>query len=134
MDAAELRNGRIAAVLTALAIAWCAGMIVAGFKLPVYSSGETAIGHEGLSVLPWIAAPTGLALAVWFALHAACRSGRTGWIVLADGVVLLVWLFVFVTGFSIGLAYVPAAVALLAAVTVMPRRAGARAARCGRPA
>ena len=134
MDAAELRNGRIAAALTAFGIAWCAAMIVAGFTVPVYSSGETAIGHEGLSVLPWIAAPAGLALATWLALHAACRSGRTGWIVLADALVFVLWLFVFVTGFSIGLAYVPAAVALLAAITVMPRRAGARAARCGRPA
>jgi len=134
MDAAELRRGRIAAGLTAFGIAWCAAMIVVGFTVPVMSSGETAIGYEGLSVLPWLAAPTALSLGVWLALRAACTSGRAGSLVLADALVFVLWLFVFVSGFSIGLAYVPAAVALLAAVTVMPERAGARAVRCGRAA
>ena len=129
----ELR-GHLSFGLTAFAFAWCAAMIALAFVLPVSSSGETIIAYEDDPVLVWIAAPSLLVLCAWVGLHAACARGSRAGLRLGESLTFVLWLFVLVTGFSIGMAYIPAALALLIAISIIPVPAAATAGRCGRAA
>ena len=122
MDARPDRAGLASAVLAAAGVAWCAAMI------PVLGP----YAEEGAGQLVWIGAPVVLAAAAWLGLHRACATGRRGGLYAADAMTFLLVAFVVVTGFSIGMAYLPAGAALVAALTLMPDdAAGATAARCG---
>src|SRR5260370_3823176 len=76
------------------------------------SSQETLVERGGLIVLAFLAIPVALAFA-----PVLVSRGRVG-VVLAWTSAVLVLVLVVLTGFSIGLFYAPAAVALLAAAAV----------------
>ena len=86
-------------LLTLLAAAWGIATSLAWAFVPAYHDGRTLTEDEGIGIVVWLAAPVLLLLVIhiarlWVAMAA--------WILLAG--------FSFVTGFSIGLFYLPAVV------------------------
>jgi hypothetical protein len=107
--------------LANLAVVWAALFTAWALFESAYSSGETILEEnpERL-VLVAVAAPLVLASAVWLLLHVACRFDAI-WARRAASV--LAWLlvaFAVITGFSIGLFVLPAAIALVAAAALTP--------------
>ena len=104
--------GRIAFTLSAGAVLWCAAL----FPLlqPAFLEGDN-------SFVP-LAIPLGLAMAVFVLLHLTCKRGSE----VAGGVAAvlagLLFAYAIITGFSIGMAILPAAGAALAAATITPGR------------
>jgi hypothetical protein len=107
--------------LANLAVVWAALFTAWALFGSAYSSGETILEEnpERL-VLIAVAAPLVLASAVWVLLHVASRFDAI-WARRAASV--LAWLlvaFAVITGFSIGLFVLPAAIALVAAAALTP--------------
>jgi hypothetical protein len=107
--------------LATVAVVWAAAFTAWALFGSAYSSGETILEENPeFTVRVAIAAPLVLASTVWLLLHVACRFGAI-WARRAASV--LAWLlvaFAVVTGFSIGLLVLPAAVALVAAAALTP--------------
>jgi hypothetical protein len=108
-----------------IAAAWCAVIWVSALVAPAYSSetvhagpqGEirtestrTLVEHEGGWILILLTLP--LAITVVAALSSRTRLAR--WILIPTTAVL--WLWILVTGFSVGLLYLPAGFAMFAAL------------------
>ena len=85
-----------------MALAWCAGVSIALLVVPVYSSGATLL-EDNDELLPRVAllVPVGLT-----ALPLALSERVRGVVTILCAVVLAA--FCLVTGFTIGLAYLPA--------------------------
>jgi hypothetical protein len=105
--------------LANLAVVWAALFTAWALFGSAYSSGESVLeANPGAPVA--VAAPLVVAATVWLLLHLACRYDAT-WARRAAS--LLAWLlvaFAVITGFSIGLFVLPAAVALVAAAALTP--------------
>src|SRR5690349_878277 len=84
-----------------------------------YPSGDSFF-DENPDATVAVAAPLVVAATVWLLLHVARRSGAAG---ARRAAAVLAWLlvaFAIVTGFTIGLFVLPAAVALVAAAALTP--------------
>ena len=105
--------------LATLAVAWAALFTVWALFGSAYSSGESVL-DENPDATVAVAAPLVVAAAVWLLLHVARRNGAVG---ARRAATVLAWLlvaFAIVTGFTIGLFVLPAAVALVAAAALTP--------------
>jgi hypothetical protein len=132
-------RGLAAFGLTAAAFLWGVALVVGAFTVPVYegtmSSATEVDGHtrvstahttatlvdeNGLRVVVLIAIPALIAAVVWWALRRKCaglstRAGRAAWTL--TGLLLA---FSVLTGFTIGAAILPAALALVGACALTP--------------
>ncbi len=105
--------------LANLAVVWAALFTAWALFGSAYSSGESVL-EENPDATVAVAAPLVLAATVWLLLHVACRYNAVG---ARRAATVLAWLlvaFAVITGFSIGLFVLPAAVALVAAATLTP--------------
>ena len=105
--------------LASLAVVWAA--LFTGWALfgSAYSSGESVL-EENPDAVVAVAAPLVLAAIVWVLLHVACRYNAIG---ARRAATVLAWLlvaFAVITGFTIGLFVLPAAIALVAAAALTP--------------
>jgi hypothetical protein len=110
-----------------IAVAWCAVISLVFLVAPAYTSESVSAGpggpirtqststlveHEGAQMLLVLAFP--LFVTVAAALLARTRIARV--VLVVSSAVL--WLAIFVTGFSVGLLYLPAGLAMLAALVM----------------
>jgi hypothetical protein len=105
-------------VLPTAAVLWTAVLIPLAFLAPAYqgesasSNGETThatatfVGINGHGIVALLCVPLGLALIAWFALR---RGSRAAWLPIG-----VFGLFALVGAASIGLFYLPPALALVA--------------------
>jgi hypothetical protein len=117
-------TGTVAFALATAAVAWAAAFTWWALTASVYSDGQTILEANPEAVVRVaLAAPLAVSAVAWLALHVAChRASRSAY---ALGLVLatVLTLFALVAGFSIGLAVLPGAAALLvAAILVEPGR------------
>jgi hypothetical protein len=106
-----------AGVLLAGAVTWW--VLTASVYAP---GGETLleVNREPMAAVA-VAIPLVLSLFVWGALHIACRRGsKLAWGLGATAAGLLAF-FALISGFSIGMFFLPAATALLGAAALTPR-------------
>jgi hypothetical protein len=88
---------------------------------PGYSSGETILeANPELTVRVAIAVPLLVTSTVWLLLHVACRYDSTRAQTAASTVAWLLVVFALITGFSIGLFVMPAAITLVIAASLTP--------------
>ena len=104
--------GRLAFVLSAGAVLWCAALVP--LLTPAFDAADEPL-------VP-LAIPLVLAAGVFGLLHRMCKTGSQAAGSVAAVLAGLLVAYAFVTGFSIGMAIMPAALAALAAATVMPDR------------
>ena len=105
--------------LANLAVAWAAMFTAWALFGSAYSSGESVL-EENADATVALAAPLVLAATVWALLHVACRFDA---IWARRSATVLAWLlvaFAVITGFTIGLFVLPAAIALVAAAALTP--------------
>jgi hypothetical protein len=105
--------------LANLAVVWAALFTAWALFGSAYSSGETIL-EENPDATVAVAAPLVVVATVWLLLHLACRYDAVG---ARRAATVLAWLlgaFAVITGFSIGLFVLPAAIALVAAAALTP--------------
>lgn len=69
-----------------------------------------------------VVAPLLLAMVCWMALQTACRHESKRWRNVGMGIALVLMAFSLITGFSIGMALMPAALALVIGAALTPVR------------
>lgn len=109
-DHSKWMSGERLALL--VAVGWVALLSISILALPVYAGGRTLIGANGMRVLLVLVVPVCVA-AVPFALPPVRPR-----VIAEAGATLLLAIFATFTGFSIGLLYLPAVLALLAATAI----------------
>lgn len=115
--------GRLAFALATAAVGWAAWFTWWALTASAYSDGQTILEVNPEPIVRVaIATPLALSVVVWLSLRAACRrdsvtAHRVG-LTLAS----MLYLFALVTGFSIGMAVLPGATALMSAAAVTPVR------------
>jgi hypothetical protein len=137
-------RGRSAFQLTVIAFMWSLGLILVAFTVPTEgvssgraisrpgaesvtvteSHGVTLFSHYGLKIVALIAIPAIISGAVWVALHRKCNAGSLRAGKLAWGMIVLLTMYAFVGGFSVGLWAFPVVALLAAAAARTP--AGSR--------
>jgi hypothetical protein len=105
--------------LATLAVVWAALFTAWALFGSAYSSGESVL-EENPAASVAVAAPLVLAATVWLLLHVACRYDVIGARRAASVLAWLLVAFALITGFSIGLFVLPAAIALVAAAALTP--------------
>ncbi len=114
-------SGRAAFSLATVAVGCAAAFTVWALTASVYSSGQTILEvNPEASVRIAIALPVLLTSVVWLLLHVACRFDASGAKIAASTLAWLLVAFSVITGFSIGMFVMPAAIALVAAAAVTP--------------
>jgi hypothetical protein len=116
-----MNRGRGALAVTALACAWLVFLVPAAAFVPTGSeqtSGSaevattTLLQSDGVWALVVVAIPALLGLATWLGLHRRCSGHARHTELLVWVPIGLLYVFSFVSGFSIGLFVLPAALAL----------------------
>ena len=104
------------------AVAWALGATGAMLTAPFYQpGGETILqANAELTVRVALLVPVVASALVWLALHIACRDGRPAARRAGLAVASLLLFFALLTGFTIGLFFLPGAVALTAAAVMTP--------------
>jgi hypothetical protein len=105
--------------LANLAVVWAALFTAWAIFGSAYSSGESVLEANPDAPIA-LAAPLVVAATVWLLVHVACRDDAIGARRAASVLAWLLVAFAIVTGFSIGLFVLPAAVALVAAAVLTP--------------
>jgi hypothetical protein len=105
--------------LANLAVVWAAFFTAWALFGSAYSSGESVL-EENPDAAVAVAAPLVLAATVWVLLHVACRYNAIGARTAAKVLAWLLVAFAVITGFTIGLFVLPAAIALVAAAALTP--------------
>jgi hypothetical protein len=105
--------------LATVAVVWAALFTAWALFGSAYSSGESVL-EENPAASVAVAAPLVLAATVWLLLHVACRYDVIGARRAASVLAWLLVAFALITGFSIGLFVLPAAIALVAAAALTP--------------
>jgi hypothetical protein len=83
--------------------------------------GQTILeANEELSVRVALLVPAVASVAVWLALHCACRDGKRAPRMAGLVVGALLVLFSLITGFTIGIFFLPGAIALTVAAVMTP--------------
>jgi hypothetical protein len=129
-------RGRWAFALTLAASIWALGLIPAAFVVPVYgtqssSSGLSptvthggatlvAVNGAGAPLIVLIALPAAFAILAGFGLHRVCAVGSRAGRRLAIAAIGVLAALTLLTGFSIGVAMVPALLLLVVAVRLTP--------------
>lgn len=114
-------TGRVAFGVATAAVACAAAFTVWVLNASVYSNGDTVLeANPGTGHAIVVAVPLVVASVVWLLLHVACRfDSATAW----RWGTALAWLLLalaVVSGFSIGLFFMPAAVLLCLAAALTP--------------
>jgi hypothetical protein len=105
--------------LANVAVLWAALFTAWAIFGSAYSSGESVL-EENPDAAVAVAAPLVLAATVWLLLHVACRYNAIGARTVAKVLAWLLVAFAVITGFTIGLFVLPAAIALVAAAALTP--------------
>lgn len=106
--------------LTALALVWSVGLLVAAVVIPFYGSAGTLVDQNGSHVLFVVAVPAFISVIVWIALRRKCsRGGRASGYVAWLGVSAL-GVFCLLAILTIGVFVIPVAVLLAGAVSSTP--------------
>ncbi len=115
------REGKVAFWFATAGVAFAAVFTLWALTASTYSSGQTLLeANEGLLPRVAIATPLIVASLVWAFLHLACRRDSEGWLRAGQVGASAVLAFAFITGFTIGIAIVPAGIALLVAALMTP--------------
>ena len=114
--------GRAAFALATAAVVFAAAFTVWALTAGAYSSaGQTLVeANDELTVRLAIAAPLAVTTAVWLLLHAACRRNLASARSTELWIAWLLVAFSIISGFSIGLFVMPAALLLAAAAHFTP--------------
>jgi hypothetical protein len=105
------------------AVGWAAAFTAWALTASVYSDGQTILEANPETVVRIaIAAPLVLTLIVWTVLHVACRTGRAGLRTIGTVLAWILLAFAIVSGFSIGMAFLPGAALLALAAGLTPVR------------
>ena len=113
--------GRLAFALATAAVGWAALFTWWALTASVYSDGQTILDANPEPIVRVaIALPLGISAAVWLSLRAACRHDSVFAHRLGVGLASVLLVLAVLTGFSIGMAVLPGAVALMSAAAITP--------------
>jgi hypothetical protein len=118
------RTGPLAFALATGAVLWAAAFTVWALTASAYSGGQTILeANPEAFVRVALATPLALSAGAWLAMHLACHRASRPAYALGLGFASVLALFALLAGFTIGLAVLPGATALLvAAILVDPGR------------
>jgi hypothetical protein len=116
-------EGRIAFLSATAAVALAGAFTVWVLTAPAYNTGQTVLeANPGFGHALSIAVPLVVTVVAWVLLHLACRFD---WSRARAAARVLAWLLLacaLISGFSIGLFFMPAAVVLILAASLTPVR------------
>lgn len=114
-------DGKVAFAFATAGVVLAAAFTAWVLYAPAYDGGLTVLDvNGGLLTRLAIAAPIVVASFIWLMLHLACRRNSRAFRAVGLIAAWLVLGFSYIAGFSIGLAVVPAGVALLVAALMTP--------------
>jgi hypothetical protein len=126
-------RGRVAFGLGAAAVGWALLLVASAFFVPTYSgekcqsgggctsTSSTLFAENGWWVVELLLAVTVVAAVAFYALHVVCSKESETAATIAVSCTVLLAVFSFLTGFSIGLLVLPIPLLLAASRSVMPR-------------
>jgi hypothetical protein len=118
---ADPANGQLAFGMATAAVACAAAFTVWALTASVYSSGDTILeANPEFVVRIALALPLLVTAGVWILLHLACRLNLRWAKATGTAIASLLAAFAVVTGFTIGMFVMPAALLLLLAALLTP--------------